>query len=153
MALPLNLTERNDYIDYAIRYRVSNKRYLPNTTDYNIIVKLENKNKAETDTLRQRQNLNIPSLTYVAGQTQQLTQPLTQSLTQPFTTSTMITPLFTSQAPTLTPQRGEIKPIIDTTIGLPPGTTNNTNESFISKYKIPLIIGAVGIGYMLLKKK
>jgi hypothetical protein len=52
-----------------------------------------------------------------------------------------------------------------TTVGLPPGTTPTgttptgttttpgTTENFLSKYKMPLIIGAVAIGYFLLKKK
>jgi hypothetical protein len=78
----------------------------------------------------------------------------------------------TNQYPTMTEGQTFVKP----TIGLPPGTTPTaftpgseitptgakpttpgttpgTNESFISKYKMPLIIGAVAIGYFFLRKK
>jgi len=150
MSLPLNLTERANYIDYAINYKIKNTRYLPNTIDYNLIIRYETKNKSETDLLRTRQGLNIPSLTYIETVTQPTATP--KPITEPLINTSMFTQ-FTTQPTTLTPQRGELIPIVDTTtVGLPAGTTSET--SFLSKYKMPLIIGGVGIiAYLMFKKK
>lgn len=148
----LTLDERGKYSRFLLGYKVGN-RYLQNTADYFVIMGIEQKDPRWTQAQRENNGVNVPSLTYVETITQPTAAP--KPIEQPLITSNMITPLFTTQPTTLTPQRGELIPTNDTTtVGLPPGTTTTaTNESFISKYKMPLIIGAIAVGYMLFKKK
>lgn len=69
-------------------------------------------------------------------------------------TTTQALPMETATGMTSVPITTQIhvKPII----GLPAGTIKTettTSENFITKYKMPLIIGAVAIGYFFLRKK
>jgi hypothetical protein len=140
----LNLFDKAEYKIFAQFYTVG-KRFTPNTIDFNKVINLENKSKIDTDLIRKQLGLNIPTLTYV------------EFAPDPKPENT-------------TPTRGQEQllsvtaPVQNFNIGLPPGTTSPkpnatiptdtlTNESFISKYKMPLIIGAVAIGYFFLRKK
>lgn len=68
---------------------------------------------------------------------------------KPLVTNVVGLPAGTTATPlaNLTPR------LLNTIENTPETTTPGTNESFISKYKMPLIIGAVAIGYFFLKKK
>jgi hypothetical protein len=135
MLLPL---ERSQYITFINSYKNGN-RFLQGTTEYNYILRLENKDLNMTTSLRNSNGVNVPTLTYTETTTTTGTRP-GASTEQFFSVSTQPTTL---------------------NIGLPPGTTptgttrtgTETMESFISTYKMPLIIGAVAIGYFFLRKK
>jgi len=77
--------------------------------------------------------------------------------TQQTLQSLPVTTNIATQFPQLAEGEKFVKPI---NVGLPPGITKPTAEtptttsaSFITKYKMPLIIGAIAVGYMLFKKK
>jgi hypothetical protein len=140
----LNIFDKAEYKKFAGFYTVG-KRYTPNTRDFDIIISLENKSKIDTELIRKQLGLNIPTLTYVEfapNPKPENTTP-TRGQEQLFAVTTPVQSLnFGLPAGTTIPKPNATMP-----------TDTLTNESFISKYKIPLIIGAIGIGYMFLKKK
>jgi hypothetical protein len=132
----LQLNQQAQYLGYITSYK-SGTKFPFGSNEYNNIINLEIISPTQTKNLRERQGVFIPSLTFV-------------------------------ERPQKPGSGGEI--FFDVTtqptnIGLPPGTTPTTKttttsettpgttDNFLSKYKFPLIIGAVAIGYFLLKRK
>lgn len=138
----LNVVEIRMYKNAIALYKNGN-RFTPGTREYDQIVHAESRFPIQTSEYRKIAGLNVSSLT-----------------------STEFAPA--PKPENETPTRGQetlFAPVQSLTFGLPPGTTPTgakpttpgttpgTNESFISKYKMPLIIGAVAIGYFFLRKK
>jgi len=135
----LQITQKPQYLQFLASYKAGN-RFNVGTPEYNQIRMLESLDPHWTTTTRLSNGVNVPSLTY------------TETMT---TTTTPGKPGASGE------QLFNVSTPITTNIGLPPGSTptgtettpGTTSESFISKYKMPLIIGAVAIGYFFLKKK
>jgi len=135
----LQFNDRALYVNAIIRYKQGN-RLVPNTPDYAKVVLIEAISPSDTKNLRESQGLTIPSLTYIE--------------TMPTTTTPAPKPSANEQLFSVATQPQVLN------VGLPAGTTptattteTTTSESFITKYKMPLIIGAIAVGYMLFKKK
>lgn len=136
----LTAADKGTYLKYIILYKQGN-RLTAGSTDYIKALNMELDPMQWPKKTRLSNGLDIPSITY--------NEP-----TGPAQKGGADGELFFSPSTPIT-----------TTIGLPPGTTPTettptgttttpgTTENFISKYKMPLIIGAVAIGYFLLKKK
>jgi len=153
----LNLFEKAEYKKFATFYTLG-KKFEPNTIDFNTIIKLENQSKIDTELIRKNLGLNIPTLTYEEfapapkPQNDGSTRGLEVSLFAPVQSLTFGLPPGTTPI-TKPPGTTPITTPTGTTPTATPGTRQETNESFISKYKMPLIIGAVAIGYFFLRKK
>lgn len=138
----LTFTQKPEYLKYISLYKAG-QRFNTGTSEYNKILLLESLDRNWTNSTRLNNGITVPTLTYIE--------------TMPTTTTQAPRGTATEQTFAVTTQPQVLN------VGLPAGTTavkptaettpNQTNESFISKYKMPLIIGAVAIGYMLLKKK
>jgi hypothetical protein len=136
----LSTAQKGDYLKYIILYKQGN-RLTTGSTDYNKALVIEQDPLQWAKKTRLSNGLDIPSITY--------NEP-TGSAPKGGAEGELF---FTPSDP------------LTTTVGLPPGTTPTgttptgttttpgTTENFLSKYKMPLIIGAVAIGYFLLKKK
>lgn len=139
------INQQAQYLGFIASYKNGN-RFLPNTNEYNSILQLEQIYGATTKQLRENQGLNVPSLTYIEP-TPTTTIPKTMATTtslQPRGTTTGEQTFSVTTQPTTT---------TNLPTGLPAGTTT-TNETFLSKYKMPLLIGGAALlGYILLKKK
>lgn len=138
----LTTAQRSKYLGYIVRYKTG-ARYQYQTPEYNEIVQLERQDSRWTALQRTSAGVNVPSLTYIEQ------TPLPRGDEQFFSTSTQPqTDLNVGLPPGTTPTENT------TTTTTTPTTTTQTSESFISKYKMPLIIGGVGIiAYLMFKKK
>jgi hypothetical protein len=128
---------RNNYIAYAKAY-ANGTRFLNGSPEFSLIVQSERLSPAETQILRNANGVYVDSLT------------ITESIQQPRGGEQFFN---VSSQPT------------ELNVGLPAGTTPTANTttttttatsqtSFLSKYKMPLIIGGVGIiAYLMFKKK
>lgn len=138
----LQITQKPQYLKFLAIYKAGN-RFNVGTPEYNQILMLESLDPNWTRTTRLNNGVDVPTLTYIE------TMPTTTTTTAPRGTATEQLFSVATQPQVLN-------------VGLPAGTTavkptaettTTTNESFVSKYKMPLIIGAIAVGYMLLKKK
>lgn len=129
----LTIIQKPQYLKLLASYKAGN-RFNVGTTEYNNVLLLESLDPTWTKSTRLSNGIDVPTLTY----TEKMTTGTTQG--KPGASGEQ---LFTVSTPTTT------------NIGLPPGSTTpgTTSESFISKYKMPLIIGAIAIGYFFLRKK
>jgi hypothetical protein len=133
----LQITQKPQYLKFLASYKAGN-RFNYGTPEYNQILMLESLDPNWTKSTRLSNGIDVPTLTYIETMTTQEIAPRGIKTEQLFSVATQ-------------PQ------VLN--VGLPAGTTpttttpDQTNESFISRYKMPLIIGAIAIGYMLLKKK
>jgi hypothetical protein len=135
----LQITQKPIYLKLLASYKAGN-RFNAGSPEYNQILMLESLDPNWTKSTRLSNGIDVPTLIYTETMT-------TGPAPKPNASGELF---FTPSDPV-------------TTIGLPPGTTPTgttpttttpgTTENFLSKYKMPLIIGAVAIGYFLLKKK
>lgn len=134
----LQITQRPIYLKFLASYKAGN-RFNAGSPEYNQILMLESLDAIWTKQTRLNNGVDVPTLTYIE------TMPTTTTIAPRGTTTEQLFSVATQ------PQ------VLN--VGLPAGTTptatttTTTNESFVSKYKMPLIIGAIAVGYMLLKKK
>lgn len=135
----LTIVQKPQYLKLLASYKAGN-RFNAGTPEYNNVLLLESLDPNWTKSTRLSNGVDVPTLTYIETMPTTTTQaPRGTATEQPFSVTTQPTTL---------------------NVGLPAGTTptattteTTTTESFVSKYKMPLIIGAIAVGYMLLKKK
>jgi hypothetical protein len=141
----LTILQKPQYLRLLDSYKAGN-RFNVGTPEYRSVLMLESLDQNWTRSTRLSNGIDVPTLTYVEF------APSPKPEGEIPTKSENVFSFSTTLEP---------KPL---NIGLPPGTTpditketttteTTTTESFVSKYKMPLIIGAVAIGYFFLKKK